>query len=193
MALKCSNAGPDPRRNCRGANHVPPCAKYLAAVGQFAPPPARGKRNGSGKHRIDPATGKRATDRLSDEEKAKVSRENGAKGGRPEGVKNILPTGALTVLRKGKFRVQAEILAAAEAGDPEAKAVVDLAGYSMERLGMLIAGRVKSRVAPSVMKGIDRLRDEVCEPIVRKSEVRGALDLGKALDAAEQARKEGAK
>lgn len=179
MAAQCTNAGPG-KRNCKGANHVAPCAKYVEAVENWLPPtPKRKPRSGKKPEKGAPP--------VAPEVRAAQAREAGKKGGRPPGSGYAgIPLDAIRILKKGKFRVKQEILN----GDPEiAQAATELAGYSLERLAMVVGAKVPSKRAPAAVKAIDRLRNELCEPVVEEKKITGTLDVGKALAEIEERKK----
>lgn len=159
---------------CRGTNHYPACSIYIEAMKNWElPAPEPKKQKGRpGRHDLKVPEHKKVPAEI----RAEMSRRNGAKGGRPM---TIVPTALLDVLRKGKFRVREEY----RRNDEISNAASELAGWSLERLAFVAAGRVVTKKAPSVVKAAVQIREEICEPIVKAVQHSGSVDLGKVLDA----------
>lgn len=168
--VKCSHQG------CRGAVHAPSCPVYLWAMEQWdiplpdrSLPPRKRKR---GRH-----PGETGEERLTSEQRSEIGKNRVNKGGRP---RTEVPVALIETLRKGKFRVKAEY----RNDDEVSRAAADLAGWSMERLAFVAAGRVHTRKAPSVVKAAQGIREEICEPIEKTMIHKGGIDLGNAVDRA---------
>lgn len=84
-------------------------------------------------------------------------------GGRPRGSTNALPLGAVNAVKAAKLRIP-------EGTPPED---VELAEEAKQRIIDVMRERVDFKAAPHVLKASTRLRDEVCGPIVHKTEVTG--------------------
>lgn len=162
------------KEGCRGTLHVPTCPVYVAAMQEWAsriPKDApKDKRTG---HHGERPPGQETTP----EERSEIARRNGAMN---PGRKYPLPLAAIQILKKGGFRVRKEFM-----GDDEiSKAARELAGGALEQLARIAWMGGPSRRAPTAAKAQLALRDEICDPVAKVTNV-NVNDLGKALDAIE--------
>ncbi len=157
---------------CRGADHVPGCEKYAAAMRLFEEQRKVGRdrtRDKRLRHTRLPA------EMLMTPEEAGQARRAGG-GGRPLGSTNVLPQGAIEALKILKFRVAP--------GMPEAAA--ELAGDALEQTIKVMHGKVPARRAPAALKAAIRVRDEICDPVVQKSEVNANVSMTNVVVAAQK-------
>ena len=87
--------------------------------------------------------------------------------GRPPGSRNTLPYGAVQALRAQRLRVPAD------ATPEEAEA----AGYAFARVMDVLAGKVRSDKAATVLKAAVFVREVICGPITRKVEAKVATSV----------------
>ena len=90
-----------------------------------------------------------------------------AGAGRPAGAYNSLPYGAVRALKAAALRVPAG--ASAE--------VAEVAGYALERMVDVLAGKVSAAKAGTVLKAATSVREELCGPIEKRLQVQGAVSL----------------
>jgi hypothetical protein len=87
---------------------------------------------------------------------------------------------ALEVLKEQNFRVRKEL----EQDPAMCGAVKELAGFSLERLVFIAAGKVHKSKAAAMLKASAILRQETCEPLVTKTEIDASLSLANMVAAA---------
>lgn len=84
--------------------------------------------------------------------------------GRPEGSTNALPMGAVQAIRTLNLRVP-------ESAPELAK---DIANRAFQRAVEVMEEQVDFRLAPSVLKAVTVIREEICGSVSQKHEVTGA-------------------
>lgn len=102
---------------------------------------------------------------MSSESTSHGGKREGA--GRPAGTYNSLPYGAVKALKAAGLRVPA-------GASPE---VAEVAGYALERMVDVLAGKVSAAKAVTVLKAATVVREELCGPIERKLQVQGAVSI----------------
>jgi hypothetical protein len=94
-----------------------------------------------------------------------------------------VPYDAAAFLRTARYRVKHH-------EDPEVeKNAAEVAGYALERGLQVCAGQVDEKVGQAVLKASAQLREEICEPIVKKTELAGSLSLEQLVERAAEAEK----
>jgi len=84
--------------------------------------------------------------------------------GRPEGTTNALPLGAVQAIRSLNLRVPKD-------ADPLAR---DIANRAFQRAVEVMEEQVDFRLAPSVLKAVASIREEICGPVAQRLEHTGA-------------------